>query len=68
MQATREAMHCSTTEAIFGTVHLMLTQGVFMTNYVLDLGASNIVCGLVESSPFLLQFVYLARSNGNFQT
>jgi len=58
MQAIRRGLHCSTIEAIFATVHLVLTQGVFMTNYVLDLGASNFLCGIIESLPFLLQFTY----------
>jgi len=59
MALVREGMHCSNIEAIFATVHIALTQGIFLTNYVLDLGSSNIVCGIVESLPFLVQFAYL---------
>jgi len=58
MQAIREGLRCSTIEAVFATVHLVLTQGVFMTNYILDQGASNLVCGIVEALPFFLQFTY----------
>lgn len=58
MQAIREGLRCSTIEAIFATIHMVLTQGIFLTNYVLDLGASNMVCGIVEALPFLLQFSY----------
>ncbi len=56
----REALHCSTLEAIFATIHVALTQGIFLTNYILDLGASNFECGIVESLPYLLQFTYFA--------
>lgn len=59
MQLIREALHCSTTEAVFATVHVALTQGIFLTNYVLDLGASNFECGVVESLPYLLQVAHL---------
>jgi MFS family permease len=58
MQAIREALHCSSLEAVFATVHISLTQGIFLTNYVLDLGASNFECGVVESLPYLLQFCH----------
>lgn len=58
MHTIREALHCSTIEAIFATIHVALTQGIFLTNYVLDLGASNLECGVVESLPYLLQFTY----------
>lgn len=57
-QVTRQGLRCSNIEAIFATVHVVLTQGVFMTNYVLDLGSSNFICGVVESLPFFLQFTY----------
>jgi MFS family permease len=59
MNTIREAMHCSTLEAVFATIHIALTQGIFLTNYVLDLGASNFECGIVEALPFLLQFCFL---------
>ncbi len=58
MQTTRNGLRCSTIEAIFATVHVVLTQGIFLTNYVLDLGSSNFLCGIVESLPFLVQFSY----------
>lgn len=60
MHTIREALHCSTLEAIFATIHVALTQGIFLTNYILDLGASNFECGIVESLPYLLQFTYFA--------
>ncbi len=56
MKAIRSGLQCSTVEAIFATIHLVLSQGIFLTNYVLDLGATNFVCGIVESLPFLTQF------------
>jgi hypothetical protein len=59
MQTIREAMRCSTIEAVFATIHIALTQGIFLTNYVLDLGASNLECGIVESFPYMLQFCFL---------
>ena len=58
MQSIRNGLRCSTIEAIFATIHIVLTQGVFLTNYVLDLGASNFICGIVESLPFLVTFSY----------
>ncbi|MFH1741759.1 MAG: MFS transporter [bacterium] len=58
MQAVRAGLRCSTIEAVFATIHLVLSQGVFLTNYVLDLGASNMVCGVVQALPFLAQFVF----------
>ena len=59
MQLIRESLNCSTWEAVFATIHLALTQGIFLTNYALDLGASNMLCGVIESLPFLLQLSYL---------
>ncbi len=59
MRTIREAMRCSTIEAVFATVHIALTQGIFLTNYVLDLGATNLECGIVESFPYMLQFCFL---------
>ena len=59
MSLLRNSLRCSTLEAMFATVHLALTQGIFLTNYVLDLGASNLLVGVLESLPFLLQFTYL---------
>lgn len=58
MVEIRSALKISTIEAMFATIHVALTQGIFLTNYVLDLGASNLVCGIVESLPFLLQFSF----------
>lgn len=58
METIRAGLRCSTIEAIFATVHLVLSQGIFLTNYVLFLGAPNLVCSLVESLPFLSQFMY----------
>jgi MFS family permease len=58
MEAIRSGLRCSTIEAIFATIHLVLTQGVILTNYVLDLGASNMLCSVVESLPFFVQFSY----------
>jgi MFS family permease len=55
----RESLSCSTWEAVFATIHVALTQGIFLTNYVLDLGASNLEVGVIESLPYLLQFCYL---------
>jgi MFS family permease len=59
MQAVREALHCSTREAVFATIHVALTQGIFLTNYALDLGASNLECGVLESLPYIVQFCFL---------
>jgi hypothetical protein len=59
MATIRQAMRCSTIEAVFATVHIALTQGIFLTNYVLDLGATNFECGVVESFPYMLQFCFL---------
>ena len=59
MREVREGLRCSTTEAIFATIHVGLTQGVILTNYVLDLGASNFLCGVIQSLPSILQFSYL---------
>lgn len=56
VQAVRDGLKCSTIEAAFATVHVALTQGIFLTNYVLFLGASNLQCGIIESFPYLLQF------------
>ncbi len=56
MEAVRDGLKCSTVEAGFATVHVALTQGIFLTNYVLYLGATNLQCGIIESFPFLLQF------------
>jgi len=54
----RRALRCSTTEAVFATVHVSLTQGIFLTNYVIDMGGSNMICGLVEALPFLTQAAF----------
>jgi MFS family permease len=58
MHSIRQGLRCSNIEAIFATIHLALTQGIFLTNYVLYLGASNFICGVIESLPFLVQFVF----------
>lgn len=54
----RRALRISTTEAIFAMVHFALTQGIFMTNYIIDLGGSNFVCGVVQALPYLTQSVF----------
>lgn len=59
MSTLRGALHCSTLEAIFATVHVALTQGIFLTNYLIDMGASNFMCGVVEALPFLTQVLFL---------
>ena len=59
MSTLRRALHCSTIEAVFATVHVALTQGIFLTNYLIDMGASDFVCGAVEALPFLTQIVFL---------
>ena len=58
MAAVRAGMRCSNVEAVFATIHLVLTQGIFLTNYVLDLGGSNMVCGIIEALPYTVQFTY----------
>ena len=58
IQAVRQGMRCSNLEAIFATIHLVLSQGIFLTNYVLDLGGSNMVCGIIEALPYTVQFTY----------
>jgi len=58
MASARAGMRCSNFEAIFATVHLVLTQGIFLTNYVLDQGGSNLVCGIIEALPYTVQFTY----------
>ena len=59
MSTLRAALHCSTVEAVFATVHVALTQGIFLTNYLIDMGASNFTCGVVEALPFLTQVLFL---------
>lgn len=59
MQAIRTGLKCSNIEAVFATIHMVLTQGVLLTNYVIDQGASNLVCCIVESLPFVTQFGFL---------
>ncbi|MCB9767090.1 MAG: hypothetical protein H6751_01040 [Candidatus Omnitrophica bacterium] len=56
VEEVREGLKCSTYEAAFATVHVALTQGIFLTNYVLFLGATNLQCGIIEAFPFFLQF------------
>ncbi len=58
MESIRSGLKCSTIEAVFATIHMVLTQGIFLTNYVIDQGASNLLCCVVESLPFLTQFGY----------
>jgi len=56
LKEVRDGLKCSTLEAAFATVHVALTQGIFLTNYVLFLGATNLQCGIIESFPYFLQF------------
>lgn len=57
-QSIRNGLKCSNLEAIFATIHVVLTQGVFLTNYVLDLKSTNMTCGIIEALPSLVQFSY----------
>jgi hypothetical protein len=59
MQEVRDGLRCSTIEAMFATVHVGLTQGIFLTSYLVDLGAPNLIFGLVESLPSFLQFTFI---------
>jgi predicted MFS family arabinose efflux permease len=58
MHAIRNGMRCSNVEAVFATIHLVLSQGIFLTNYVLDIGGSNLVCGIIQALPYTVQFTY----------
>ncbi|MBE7557799.1 hypothetical protein HS125_02125 [bacterium] len=60
IEAIRQGLRCSNLEAVFATIHLVLSQGIFLTNYILDLGGSNLVCGIVEALPYTVQFTYFA--------
>jgi hypothetical protein len=55
MQTIRGGLRCANYEGVFAIVHIALTQGVFLTTYILHMGATNILCGVVEALPFLLQ-------------
>ncbi len=59
MAEIRNGLRCSTIEAMFATVHVGLTQGMFLTSYLVDLVPPNFVFGLVESLPSFLQFTFI---------
>ncbi|MCX8035474.1 MAG: MFS transporter [Candidatus Sumerlaeia bacterium] len=63
----RRALRLSNIEATFAVIHMALTQGMFLgtyqgvvlTNYIIDLGGSNFICGLVQALPYLSQIAFI---------
>ncbi len=63
----RRALRFSNIEATFAVIHMALTQGMFLgtyqgvvlTNYIIDLGGSNFICGLVQALPYLSQIAFI---------
>lgn len=49
----RRSLHVSTLEGIFATIHLALTQGLFLTNYAIELGCPDWLLGVLDALPFL---------------
>lgn len=49
----RKSLHVSTLEGIFATIHIALTQGLFLTTYTIALGCPDWLLGVIEALPFL---------------
>lgn len=51
----RRSLRISNWEGALATVHVALTQGVFLTNYGQDLGLRDLGMGLLDAIPYLCQ-------------
>lgn len=49
----RRSLHVSTLEGVFATIHVALTQGLFLTNYAIALGCADWLLGVIDAMPFL---------------
>jgi len=49
----RKSLHVSTLEGVFATIHIALTQGLFLTNYAISLGCPDWLLGVLDAMPFL---------------
>jgi len=49
----RRGMHISTVEGVFATIHIALTQGLFLTHYAIHLGCEDWLLGVLDALPFL---------------
>ncbi|WP_017655454.1 MFS transporter [Fortiea contorta] len=71
--AIRTSLKASTADGIFGAVFSVSTGGVLLGNFLVELGASPVLFGLVSSIPMLVNLfqpmgAYLSeRSNSRFQ-
>ena len=52
MSELRRSLHVSTIEGVFATVHLALTQGLFLTHYTIAMGCPDWLLGVIEALPF----------------
>src|SRR6266540_1265610 len=57
-----KALRISNWEAVFSTIHLTLTGGVFQTGYALYLGASNLWMGVLSSFPTFAGLIQIPAS------
>jgi len=49
----RKSLRVSTVEGVFATIHVALTQGLFLTHYTIRLGCPDWLLGVIEALPFL---------------
>jgi MFS family permease len=70
--AIRTSLKASTFDAVFATVFCVTTGGILLSNFLLELGASPVVFGMLSSIPMLVNLVqplgaYLSeRSSSRF--
>lgn len=70
--AIRTSLRASTLDAVFATVFCVTTGGILLSNFLLELGASPVVFGMLSSIPMLVNLVqplgaYLSeRSSSRF--
>ncbi len=56
-RAIRNSLQASTLDGVFATFFSCATGGVLLSNFLLDLGASNFEIGLLASIPMLVNFL-----------
>lgn len=56
-QSIRNSLKASTLDSIFSSIFGCVTGGVLLTNFLLNLGASNVEIGLLSALPMVMNFL-----------
>ncbi|MBW4563179.1 MAG: MFS transporter [Mojavia pulchra JT2-VF2] len=71
--AIRTSLRASTVDAVFATVFCVTTGGILLSNFLLELGASPVVFGMLSSFPMLVNLIqplgayFSERTSSRFQ-